>query len=82
MLAFKLAAAASIIGSTVSEISIGLRGGVGRQILLYGQQTQTDLPKMYCAIIGAGFLGLAFTSAIGSIERTLPGSSHRAEQVS
>ena len=67
MLAFKLAAAASIVGSTVSEISIGLRGGVGRQILLYAQQTHTDLPKMYCAIIGAGFLGLVFISAIGSI---------------
>ena len=81
MLAFKLAAA-SIVGSTVSEISIGLRGGVGRQILLYARQTHTDLPKMYCAIIGAGFLGLVFISAIGSIWRILPGSSHRAEQVS
>ena len=82
MPAFKLASAASIIGSIVGEISIGLRGGVGRQILAYAQQAQTDPPKMYCAIIGAGFLGLVFTSAIGSIERILPSSSHRAEQVS
>ncbi len=79
MPAFKLAAAASIIGSIVGEISIGLRGGVGRQILAYAQQAQTDPPKMYCAIIGAGFLGLVFTSAIGSIERILPGWAHRAE---
>jgi NitT/TauT family transport system permease protein len=77
--ALKLAAAASIIGSIVGEISIGLSGGVGRLILAYAQQAQTDPPKMYCAIIGAGLLGLVFTSAVGSLERLLPGSRQRSE---
>jgi NitT/TauT family transport system permease protein len=77
--ALKLAAAASIIGSIVGEISIGLPGGVGRLILGYAQQAQTDPPKMYCAIIGAGVLGLVFTSAIGGLERLMPGSRHRSE---
>lgn len=77
--ALKLAAAASIIGSIVGEISIGLPGGIGRLILGYAQQAQTDPPKMYCAIIGAGVLGLVFTSAIGGLERLMPGSRHRSE---
>ncbi|MFT5203344.1 MAG: NitT/TauT family transport system permease protein [Candidatus Aldehydirespiratoraceae bacterium] len=77
--ALKLAAAASIIGSIVGEISIGLPGGVGRLILGYAQQAQTDPPKMYCAIIGAGVLGLVFTSAIGGLERLMPGSRQRSE---
>lgn len=77
--ALKLAAAASIIGSIVGEISIGLPGGVGRLILGYAQQAQTDPPKMYCAIIGAGVLGLVFTSAVGGLERLMPGSRRRSE---
>ncbi len=77
--ALKLAAAASIIGSIVGEISIGLPGGVGRLILAYAQQAQTDPPKMYCAIIGAGVLGLVFTSAVGGLERLMPGSRHRSD---
>ncbi|GJM36922.1 MAG: hypothetical protein DHS20C19_02890 [Acidimicrobiales bacterium] len=77
--ALKLAAAASIIGSIVGEISIGLPGGVGRLILAYAQQAQTDPPKMYCAIIGAGVLGLVFTSAVGGLERLMPGSRQRSD---
>lgn len=77
--ALKLAAAASIIGSIVGEISIGLPGGVGRLILAYAQQAQTDPPKMYCAIIGAGVLGLVFTSAVGGLERLMPGHRQRSD---
>jgi NitT/TauT family transport system permease protein len=80
--AMKLAAAASVIGSIVGEISIGLSGGIGRLILGYAQQAQTDPPKMYCAIIGAALLGLVFTNAVGLLERVLPGARHRAERAS
>ncbi len=78
MPALKLSAAASIIGSIVGEISIGLGGGIGRLILAYAQQAQTDPPKMYCAIIGAGVLGLVFTNCVGGLERLMPGYRHRA----
>ena len=76
--ALKLSAAASIIGSIVGEISIGLRGGIGRLILAYAQQAASDPPKAYCAIIGAGFLGLVFTNLVGGLERLMPGYRHRA----
>lgn len=79
--AMKLAAAASVIGSIVGEISIGLNGGIGRLILSYAQQASTDPPKMYCAIIGAAVLGLVFTNAVGLLERILPGSRQHAERV-
>jgi NitT/TauT family transport system permease protein len=36
--ALKLAAAASVVGAIVAEISIGLQGGIGRLIITYAQQ--------------------------------------------
>lgn len=78
--ALKLSAAASIIGSIVGEISIGLGGGIGRLILAYAQQAASDPPKAYCAIIGAGVLGLVFTNAVGALERLMPGHRQRARQ--
>ena len=78
--ALKLSAAASIIGSIVGEISIGLGGGIGRLILAYAQQAASDPPKAYCAIIGAGVLGLVFTNLVGGFERLMPGHRQRARQ--
>ena len=78
--ALKLSAAASIIGSIVGEISIGLGGGIGRLILAYAQQAASDPPKAYCAIIGAGILGLVFTNMVGGLERLMPGQRARARR--
>src|SRR4029453_14808761 len=38
----KLAAAASVVGAIVAEISIGLPGGIGRLIITYAQQATGD----------------------------------------
>lgn len=62
--AFKLAATGSVIGVVVSEISTGLRGGIGRLILDYAQQSTGDPTKLFTAIFGAAALGLAITGLV------------------
>ena len=56
--AFKLAATLSVVGVIVSEISTGLRGGIGRAVLSYNQAATGDPTKPYSAVFGAAVLGL------------------------
>lgn len=69
--ALKLAAANAVIGVLVSEISIGLRFGIGRLILSYSQDGSSDPAKVYTAIFGAAVLGLAMAGLVVVIERGL-----------
>jgi len=69
--ALKLAAANAVIGVLVSEISIGLKFGIGRLILSYSQDGSSDPAKVYTAIFGATVLGLAMAGLGVVIERTL-----------
>jgi NitT/TauT family transport system permease protein len=69
--ALRLAAAASVIGVVVSEISTGLQGGVGRLIILYSQQATSDPTKLYSAIFGAAALGLTMAGMIAALDAWL-----------
>jgi len=62
--ALRLAAAASVIGVVVAEISTGLRGGIGRLIIEYARQASGDPPKVYAAVVGAAVLGLAMAGLV------------------
>ena len=79
--ALKLAATASIVGAIVGEISTGIEGGIGRLIISYAQQAQTDPPKLYGAILGAALLGLVFVGLIGLLDRLLPTARARPGEV-
>lgn len=79
--ALKLAATASIVGAIVGEISTGIEGGIGRLIISYAQQAQTDPPKLYGAILGAALLGLVFVGLIGLLDRLLPTAHARPGEV-
>ena len=57
--AAKLAATLSVVGVIVSEVSTGLRGGIGRAVISYQQSASGDPTKPYVAVIGAAVLGLA-----------------------
>ena len=57
------AAAAAVVGAIVAEISTGTTGGIGRLIIEYSRQAQTDPAKVYTAMLGAALLGLAFVGA-------------------
>ena len=55
----KLAATLSVVGVIVSEISTGIRGGIGRAVISYQQASTGDPTKVYSAVFGAAALGLA-----------------------
>ena len=71
MPALKLAAAAAVIGVVVSEISIGLRFGIGRLILAYSQEATGDPAKVYAAVLGAAVLGLMMAGLVALIDKAL-----------
>ena len=69
--ALRLAGAASVVGVTVSEISLGVKFGVGRLILSYGQEATSDPPKLFTAVFGAAALGLIMAGLVVSLDRLL-----------
>ena len=69
--ALRLAGASAVVGVVVSEISLGVRFGVGRLILSYGQEATTDPPKLFTAVFGAAALGLVMAAIVVGIDRAL-----------
>ena len=67
--ALKLAAAASVVGVVVAEISTAQRGGVGRLVLEYARQATGDPAKVYGALLGAAGVGLAMAGLVTLIDR-------------
>lgn len=67
--ALKLGAASAVIGTVVAEISIALKGGIGRTIIDYSQTT--DSSRVYTAIIGAAALGLVITALVSLLDLAL-----------
>ena len=67
----RLAGAASVVGVTVSEISLGIKFGIGRLILSYGQEASSDPPKLFTAVFGAAVLGLVMAALVVAIDRSL-----------
>ena len=65
--ALRLAAAAAVIGTVVAEVSIGLRGGVGRLIIEYAQSASGDPAKPWAPIFGAIAIGLVAAGFVGLI---------------
>ncbi|MBA3530111.1 MAG: ABC transporter permease subunit [Propionibacteriaceae bacterium] len=56
--ALRLAAASAVIGTVVAEVSIGLRGGIGRLVIEYAQSAGGDPAKPWAPIFGAIAVGL------------------------
>ncbi|WP_433655471.1 ABC transporter permease [Nocardia sp. CA-128927] len=69
--ALRLAAAASVIGAVVAEISTGTAGGIGRQIIVFAQQATGDASRLYAAVLAAALLGVAITAVVGLAEFAL-----------
>ncbi|WP_194838091.1 ABC transporter permease [Nocardia sp. XZ_19_369] len=69
--ALRLAAAASVIGAVVAEISTGTAGGIGRQIIVFSQQATGDASRLYAAVLAAALLGVVVTAVVGVAELAL-----------
>jgi NitT/TauT family transport system permease protein len=69
--ALRLAAASAVIGSVVAEVSIGLRGGIGRMVVEYAQSAGGDPAKAWAPIFGAVAVGLVAAGAVGLLTLAL-----------
>jgi NitT/TauT family transport system permease protein len=65
--ALRLAAATAIIGTIVAELSIGLKGGIGRMFIDYSLTATSDPAKSFAPILGAIAIGLIAAAVIGLI---------------
>ncbi|QCQ17080.1 ABC transporter permease [Microbacterium sp. RG1] len=66
--ALRLAAANAVVGTVVAEVSIGMRGGIGRAIVEFAATASSDPPKQWSPILGAVLVGLVaagFVALIG-----------------
>jgi NitT/TauT family transport system permease protein len=78
--AFRLAAAASVVGVVVAEISTGQRGGIGRLVIEYGRQATSDPEKVYTAVFGAAVLGLVMALLIATTDWLVMRGRQRVEE--
>ena len=62
--AFRLAAASAVVGAVVAEVSIGMRGGIGRMLIQLAGQASSDPAAPWGPTFGTILLGLI---AAGSI---------------
>ena len=69
--ALKLGAAGAVIGVVVSEISTGLRGGIGRLVIEFGRATTSDPAIVYTAVLGAACLGLIMAGLVAAVDAVL-----------
>ncbi|MEV6067147.1 ABC transporter permease subunit [Nocardia sp. NPDC052001] len=69
--ALRLGAAAAVIGVVVAEISTGTAGGIGRQIIVFSQQSTGNAARLYAAVIAAALLGVVLTALVGLAEFAL-----------
>jgi NitT/TauT family transport system permease protein len=76
--ALRLAAASAVIGTVVAEVSIGLRGGVGRLVIEYAQAAGGDPAKPWAPIFGAVAVGLVAAGFVALLGRAL-GPYRRSE---
>lgn len=63
----RLAAANAVVGAVVAEVSIGLRGGIGRLIVEYAAASGGDPGKPWGPIFGAVALGLVAVGVVSLI---------------
>ena len=62
--ALRLAAANAVVGTVVAEVSIGLRGGIGRMIIEFGATGSADPAKQWAPIFGAVLVGLVAAGVV------------------
>ena len=65
--ALRLAAANAVVGTVVAEVSIGLKGGLGRAIVEFAASASSDPPKQWAPIGGAVLVGLVAAGAVALI---------------
>jgi NitT/TauT family transport system permease protein len=69
--ALRLAAANAVLGAVVAEVSIGMRGGIGRMLIQLAGQGSSDPAAPWGPTFGSILLGLVAAGAIAVLGLTL-----------
>lgn len=69
--ALRLGAISAVIGTVVAEVSIGLRGGIGRMIIEFASAAGGDPAKPWAPIFGAVLVGLVAAGVVALIGAAL-----------
>ena len=69
--ALRLAAANAVVGAVVAEVSIGMRGGLGRMLLQMAQSASADPALPWAPIFGAVLLGLVAAGSVALLGATM-----------
>lgn len=77
--ALRLAAANAVVGAVVAEVSIGMRGGIGRMLIQLAGQASSDPAAPWGPTFGAVALGLVAAGSIALLGLTL--SRYRRAEV-
>ena len=69
--ALRLAAANAVVGAVVAEVSIGMRGGIGRMLLQLAGQASSDPAAPWGPLFGTIAIGLIAAGGVALLGRTL-----------
>ncbi|MDE0545279.1 ABC transporter permease [Microbacterium sp. C7(2022)] len=69
--ALRLAAANAVVGVVVAEVSIGMRGGLGRMLIQFAGQASSDPAIPWAPIFGAVLLGLIAAGSVALLGASL-----------
>jgi len=65
--ALRLAAASAVVGAVVAEVSIGLRGGIGRMLIQLAGQASSDPAAPWAPTFGTVVMGLVAAGGVALI---------------
>ncbi|MFF0909838.1 ABC transporter permease [Microbacterium enclense] len=65
--ALRLAAASAVVGAVVAEVSIGLRGGIGRMLIQLAGQASSDPAAPWAPTFGTVVMGLVAAAGVALV---------------
>jgi len=75
--AFRVAAAASIIGAIIGEQTAGVAAGLGSAIIIYNQYYTSGPERLWATIVMCTFVGLFFVGIVALAERLVMRGRYR-----
>lgn len=78
--AFRISAAASVVGAIIGELPTGIPDGIGGQILQDAQYYVTGPQKLWATVVAAAILGLVAVGLVGLAEAVLTRGRYRSAE--